>query len=163
MNRLIDSVAPRGIMRLLVISYFAALSLGLIGGTAVVDFLTPVLPASIAIPLMKGLILTLCALILVGIGRRTAALILSLVVFYASYTALYTGGDIGAFWRDLALIGALLLTADFARPGDKEIDWPPLDLDKAGPPKGAGKTTLPDGAPGDDQRFREDLDMVRAT
>ncbi|MCG6883706.1 MAG: hypothetical protein LJE62_08145 [Silicimonas sp.] len=158
-----DTVSPRSIMRLLVISYFFALSLGLIGGSRIVDFVLPVLPHGIADPLMRGLTLGLSALVLFGIGRRPAALVLSLIVFYSSYTALYSGGDIGTFWRDLALVGALLMTADFTRPGDREIEWPPLDL---GDPA-SNDTDAPEPEPvdplNDDHAFREDFDIARTT
>ena len=51
-------------------------------------------------------------MVLIGVGRRVAALLLSLLLFWASYLTMYMGNDLGAFWRDLALIGGLLLTVD---------------------------------------------------
>lgn len=163
MARIQDWVSPRGIMRLLVISYFVASALGWIGGSAMVDFMIPVLPDDIATMLMRGLILILSALVLIGVGRRHAALVLALVVFFSSYTNLYAGGDIGSFWRDLALIGALLMTADFARPKDSEDDeW--IDLDDTVPgPRVPSKPPEAPIAPLDDKQFREDLDIARAT
>ncbi|MEM9426126.1 MAG: hypothetical protein AAGA06_05440 [Pseudomonadota bacterium] len=164
MVRILDWVSPRGIMRLLVISYFVASALGWIAGSAMVDFMIPVLPDDIATMLMRGLILVLSVLVLVGIGRRHAALVLALVVFFSSYTNLYAGGDIGNFWRDLALIGALLMTADFAKPkeGDEDAGW--IDLDDTAPgPRVPSRPPEPDITPLDDKQFREDLDIARAT
>ena len=114
MTRKFDWITPAGLTRLLVISYFLAVSLGLIKGTGLLEFMRPLLPEEFAGPLMRGLVLTLSVLILTGIARRPAALILSLVVFFSSYTALYAGGDIGAFWRDLALVGAPMMTVNAA-------------------------------------------------
>lgn len=162
MARILDWISPRGIMRLLVISYFIAMSLGWIGGTQMIDFMIPILPDGLATMLMRGLILFLSVLVLTGFGRRHAALVLALVVFFSSYTTLYSGGDIGAFWRDLALIGALLMTADFATPKDEDIDW---DLSEH-EPKSARVPSQPPMSPVtplDDQPFREDLDIARAT
>ena len=51
-------------------------------------------------------------MILVGWHRQGAALVLALAMFWASYLAMMSAPDqnIGAFWRDLALIGALVMT-----------------------------------------------------
>ena len=162
MLQIIDWVSPRGIMRLLVISYFLAMALGWVGGTEVIDFMLPILPDDIAKWLMQGLVFGLSLLILAGIGRRHAALVLALVVFFSSYTSLYTGGDIGAFWRDLALIGALLMTADFSSLRDKEIDWTPeqADEERARISSKPQETSL---APLDDKQFRKDFDIARAS
>ena len=84
MSQFLDWFSPRGIMRLLVLSYFIALSLGWIGGTPMIEFMFPVLPDVIAAHLMQAIILVLSGLILIGIGRRPAALIMSLIVFFSS-------------------------------------------------------------------------------
>lgn len=162
MAQMIDLISPRGIMRLLVISYFIAMSLGWIGGTQMMEFMFPVLPDEIAKMLMRGLILLLSALVLIGIGRRHAALTLALVVFFSSYTTLYAGGDIGAFWRDLALIGALLMTADFSGPKEDDTDWETLEIETS---SSRVPSRPPETGPQqmDDKQFREDLDIARAT
>lgn len=156
-----DLISPRGIMRLLVLSYFIALSLGWIGDTGMMRFMLPLLPADVALRIMQGLVLGLSLLILIGIGRRHAALVLALVVFFSSYTVLYGGGDISAFWRDLALIGALLMTADFARPHNREAPWQD-ETDQR--PAARNPSRPPDApvAPLNDQAFREDLDIAQA-
>lgn len=161
MTRLKDWISPRGIMRLLVLSYFIAGSLGWLGSTALMQFMIPVLPAEAAIRLMQGLILGLSLLILLGVGRKHAALTLALIVFFSSYTALYAGGDIGAFWRDLALIGALLMTADFNAPKDRDEDWTDQKDERPTP----RVTSRPPDAPViplNDQAFREDFDIAQA-
>ncbi|MEO0467903.1 MAG: hypothetical protein AAF216_15295 [Pseudomonadota bacterium] len=162
MARILDWVSPRGMMRLLVISYFVALALGWIGDTQMIDFMIPILPDEMAMMLMRGLILLLSALVLVGIGRRHAALVLALVVFFSSYTTLYAGGDIGNFWRDLALIGALLMTADFAQPKESDEEW--VEIADTGPgPRVVSKPPEAPIRPLDDTQFREDLNIARAT
>ncbi len=162
MTRIAESFSARSIMRLLVISYFIALSLGLIGGTRMMEFMDPLMPAEMSDTAMRGIVLTLSMLVVTGIGRRPAALVLSLVVFFSSYTTLYAGGDISAFWRDLALVGALLMTADFSGPEDKEIDR--QTRGKAKPAEHV--SSRPQDAPVsplDDQQFREDFNIARAT
>ena len=156
-----DWISPRGIMRLLVLSYFIALSLGWIGGSGVMQFMLPLLPPDIALRVMQGLILGLSLLILIGIGRRHAALVLALVVFFSSYTALYAGGDISAFWRDLALIGALLMTADFKGPKDQEGLEEPFVTDSA-PERTPPQLHDAPIVPLTDQAFREDFDIAQA-
>ncbi len=154
-------ITPTSLTRLLVISYFIAVSLKLIAGNHTLDLLDPVLPETLAEPLMQGLVLTLAVLILTGLGRRTAALVLSLVVFFASYTTLYNGGDIGAFWRDLALVGALLMAANFRTPDDRDIDWSRKNSDDVAPTAPTKDHDAPVN-PLDDSAFRDDFDMARA-
>lgn len=156
-----DWISPRGIMRLLVLSYFIALSLGWVGNSSMMQFMLPLLPDEIALRIMQGLVLGLSLLILVGIGRRHAALVLALVVFFSSYTTLYGGGDISAFWRDLALIGALLMTADFSGPRDTEDAWEDA-LDEDHTVRTPSRPPDAPVAPLDDQIFREDFDIAQA-
>lgn len=162
MHLVADRISTRSIMRLLVLSYFIALSLDLIGGTRMMDFMVPVLPPELADWLMRGLVLMLSLLILIGIGRRHAALVLSLIVFFSSYTSLYAGGDISHFWRDLALIGALLLTAELAPATNPADLWPERDNTEPHSPL-PRETVDARPAPLGDQPFREDLDIVRAS
>lgn len=161
MQHIRDWVSPQGIMRLLVLSYFIAASLGWVGDALVIDFMIPLLPADVAVRVMQGLTLALAALILIGFGRKPAALVLALVVFFSSYTALYAGGDISAFWRDLALIGALLMTADFASQNTPEEAWP----DETSQPAAESVTSMPVRPltrPTEDCAYREDFDIARA-
>lgn len=157
------AVTPQSVMRLLVISYFLALALGLIASGGIFNFMAPVLPEGLSPPIMRGMILFLSALVLIGIFRRPAALILSLLVFFSSYSTLYSGGDISAFWRDLALIGALLMTADFTAPIDKEESWDTEALDDEMVPTPAESVPERTVTASGDARFREDFNIVRAT
>ncbi len=154
-------ITPTNLTRLLVISYFIAVSLKLIDGNSTLQMLNPVLPPPVAERLMQGLVLTLAALILTGLARRTAALVLSLVVFFASYAALYNGGDISAFWRDLALVGALLMTANFRSPEDRDVDWS-RSTDDVQNAAAASKDYQAPVDPLDDSAFRDDFDMARS-
>lgn len=56
--------------------------------------------------------------IMIGFQTRTAAALLALYVFWSSFILNYTPGNayaIGAFWRDLAMIGGLLLLFSHGR------------------------------------------------
>lgn len=100
------------VVRLLIVSYFVALSFGVIEGTDISVLVSAVLPETFAQIVASGIVLALCAMILFGWHRQAAALILALSVFWASYLAMIASPDeqLGAFWRDLALIGALVLS-----------------------------------------------------
>ncbi len=161
-------------VRLLVVSYFIALALGLIKGTDLAVLAAPFMPEVFAKITSAVGVIGLAAMILFGYHRRLAALLLAIVLFWCSYLAsLSPSGleDIGSFWRDLALIGALLLT------------YADAEGDKLAPAYG----TLPQGGriaadigfeasaqsekprslrPGDAHPkalFREDFDIVRAS
>lgn len=155
-----DLISTRSIMRLLVLSYFIAQALGWIGSSGMIEFILPLLPPDVALRLMQGLVLGLSLLVLIGIGRRHAALVLVLFVFFSSYTALYAGGDLGAFWRDLALIGALLMTAEFDGPKEKDLGWDEI-LAYQPAPRVVTAPSPPADAPLDDKQFRKDFDLAR--
>lgn len=161
MTRILEWFTPAAATRLLVISYFIAVSLDLIHGTRVLDFMHPLLPEDLAIALMRGVVLTLSVLILTGVARRMAALVLSLIVFFSSYAALYSGGDISAFWRDLALVGALLMTAGPRVPQMPEEGQSVSDTAKHASPSSEGPGDTP-AKPLEDQPFRDDFDFVRS-
>ncbi|MEM6539360.1 MAG: hypothetical protein AAF668_16735 [Pseudomonadota bacterium] len=161
MSRVAESVSGQSITRLLVMSYFIALSLGLIGDGRIMTFMMPVLPENLSENAMRAIVLTLSILILIGIARRTAALTLSIVIFFASYSTLYLGGDVSDFWRDLALIGAVLLTTDLY---NTKIDD---DVGRFGQrrkskPSPATKASKDVTLKRDDQEFRKDFDIARA-
>lgn len=118
------SITGYTIVRLLIASYFAAFAIGAIEGTdmgvLLRHFLDPVPAAMIA----NGAVLGAAAAIVVGWQRRGAALVLALMLFFASYLSMLeqpTQG-LGPFWRDLALIGALILTyADSENHGNDAV------------------------------------------
>ncbi|NKX46479.1 hypothetical protein [Roseicyclus persicicus] len=107
------NAAAQAILRLLIASYFLAVALQLIPGTDLGLLFTPVLPAPFDSALATGIVFILAFLIMAGTAVRLAALMMALMTFYASYLAMLSlgvGDELGAFWRDLALIAALLLT-----------------------------------------------------
>ncbi len=100
-------------VRLLIVSYFMALAIGVIPGTDVTVLAEPFMPWVAARILSGVVVFGLASLILVGIHRRAAALLLAIVIFWASYVTMLSSEGaqvLGGFWRDLALIGALILT-----------------------------------------------------
>lgn len=101
------------VTRLLVVSYFLALGIGTIDGVDASVLATPFVSQDAADLVTAGIVILLSSMILLGFFRRAAALLLALVVFWASYlTMVVQSGpeQIATFWRDIALIGALLLT-----------------------------------------------------
>ncbi len=112
-DRLSPGLNGHFLIRLLIVSYFIALSIGLIDGTDLSMLTSPFLPALHASIVANAGVIALSALILLDVHRRAAALLLALFLFWCSYLGSlgHVGTvDVGAFWRDLALIGALLLT-----------------------------------------------------
>ena len=156
LSQIAGFITAQMITRLLIISYFIAIALGLISGIDISRLANPFLPELPALYLMRLVVLTLCGMVLFGLFRRPAALVLALVVFWTSYMTLYAGGEIGAFWRDLALIGGLLLTANIATYADRAMaeDWD-KDEELGSDAQSAGLLSEPD--------FREDFDVVRAS
>ena len=106
-----NALAASQTARILVVSYFIALAFGLIQGAEISRLASPFLSDVYASIGMGALVVLLSAMILTGLFRRPAALVLSLIVFWASYMTLFAQGDINGFWRDLALIGGLLISA----------------------------------------------------
>lgn len=161
-------------IRLLIVSYFMALALGLIKGADLSVLAAPFLPAMFA-KIVSGLgVLGLSAMILFGYHRRLAALLLAIILFWCSYlTSVSPAGleDIGSFWRDLALIGALLLTYADAE-GDKLApaygtlpQGGQIATDHRFDNSEAGNTSAsqPAGVAPPKALFREDFDIVRAS
>ena len=105
-------ITGHSVVRLLIVSYFVALALGVIEGTDVSVLVSAMLPQALAGFVASGVVLALSVSILVGWHRRTSALVLALALFWSSYVAMMGSPDaqLGAFWRDLALIGALVLS-----------------------------------------------------
>jgi len=118
-----SKISAQVITRLLIVSYFVAIALGQITAMDVSLLAETFLPAAQANFVMSGLILALSMMVLFGFFRRPAALVLSLIVFWSSYLTLFSGGGIEAFWRDLALIGGLLLTANITTYADRALAY----------------------------------------
>jgi uncharacterized membrane protein YphA (DoxX/SURF4 family) len=100
----------QNLVRIVIASYFLAISLGLIPGTAALPLTEPFLPEPYADAASKAIIFATAYLVLVGVWLRFSALLLATVLFWSSYIENIGAGDLEGFWRDLALIGALILT-----------------------------------------------------
>ncbi len=105
--------------RMLIASYFMAKAIGLIiDPTGMEQFLSvSAVPDYLKLP-NAGFELVAAIAILVGFQTRTAAALLALYLFWSSFILNYRPGDpylIGAFWRDLAMIGGLLLLVSHGR------------------------------------------------
>ncbi len=102
------------LLRILVASYFIGVAAGLIEGTQAAALAAPFLPQPAAEALGAAVVFALAYMVMTGIWLRPAALLLGLVTFWSSYLQHFAAADaaagIGAFWRDLTLIGALMLT-----------------------------------------------------
>lgn len=151
-------LSAKSITRLLVASYFIATAFGLIQGTNIAALAQPFLAEPYASLLMSGLVLGLCAALLTDFHRRPAMLLLSLTVFWASYLTILAapagGEDISAFWRDIALIGALL--AAFGKPVavvERSTEDEEEDEVTVFSPRSRPASTL----------FREDLKVARSS
>lgn len=105
--------AGLNLIRIVIGSYFMALSIGLVAGldpAAIFMPLMPVLPADI---LGGTVMFLLSACFMAGIHLRLVALSLAIFVFSNSLTQNmlhFVPGSVSAFWRDLTLTCAVLLT-----------------------------------------------------
>lgn len=100
----------QNLVRVVIASYFLAVALGLIPGTDASPLTAAILPEPYAVAASQTVIFVTAYLVLVGVWLRAAALLLANVLFWSSYIENVGTGDLEAFWRDLALIGALILT-----------------------------------------------------
>lgn len=162
MNSSNDFFSAQFVTRLIIVSYFVAVALNIIPGIEIARLANPFMPDIYAHYTMRTIVLTLSGMVLFGVWRRAAALVLALVVFWTSYITLYSGGELGAFWRDLALIGALLLAANIAAYADRATDESWEDDEHADVEDALGKDVRKDALEGGDGQFREDFDIVRA-
>lgn len=171
-NKLSTTTTGHTVVRLLITSYFIAAAIGVISATDVSVMAAPFLPDLHARVLMAVITVGLSTLILVGIQRRAAALLLALILFWSSYISILSidaAQPISSFWRDLALIGALLMTyadrenarandaaalaARFARGSQnslasEQVAFAPKQRSRIRPVT---------------RQYREDLDQIRAT
>ncbi len=100
----------QNLVRIVIASYFLAVAVGLIPGTDASPLTATFLPEPYAGAAGQTVIFVTAYLVLVGVWLRVAALLLATVLFWSSYIHNTAAGDLEAFWRDLALIGALILT-----------------------------------------------------
>lgn len=112
-DRVTFSFAAQTVLRVLVASYFMAVALQLIPGTDLSLLFSGFMPDIFSDAISAGLVFVFSFMIMVGTATRVAALMLSLMMFFASYVTMVQMGiveELGGFWRDIALIAALLLT-----------------------------------------------------
>jgi putative oxidoreductase len=105
--------------RVLIASYFVARSVGLIVDPASMGQFLAVsnVPDYLLWP-NAGFELIAALAIMLGFQTRMAAALLALYLFWSSFILNYVPGDpiaIGAFWRDLAMIGGLLMLCSHGR------------------------------------------------
>ncbi len=110
-----NSLAPtaQNLSRILIASYFIAVSLNLIAGTTGSALALWFVPAEHADLVSAIVVFSLAFLVLIGVWLRPAALLLAMVMFWSSFITFMnpeTRANVDGFWRDLALIGALFLT-----------------------------------------------------
>ena len=100
-------------LRILIASYFIAVALRLIPGTDFSLLLGLVADQGTANLLAAVLVFSLSYMVMIGCCLRIAALLLGLLTFFSAFVG-YVGplgtGDLAAFWRDLAMVAALMLT-----------------------------------------------------
>ena len=152
------------VTRILILSYFVALGLGLIEGAELTRLTAPFLEEPQASYAIGIVVVLLAFMVLTGMFRRPAALILSLILFWASYMSMFATDDLTGFWRDLALIGGLLMTAGVGE-GWVMVRRVASDSDDEAVEERIVSKPLPDpGMPKPRTtitRFREDLHLAR--
>ncbi len=107
------SQTGQNLIRVLIASYFIAVSVGMISGTDATPLVSSFLPPVQAQFAGSATMFILGYMVMTGIWLRPAALVLGLIIFWSSYITNFGAGNsavIGDFWRDLTLVGALMLT-----------------------------------------------------
>lgn len=99
-------------LRILIASYFLAVALRIIPGTDFTGLFALVAPAHFAPLLAVVTVFSLAYMVMIGCLTRLSALLLALMTFFAAFLSYISpmGGDLGAFWRDIAMVSALMLT-----------------------------------------------------
>ena len=118
-DRVTLSPTAQNLIRILIASYFLALATGIVSATHLAAPFSPLLPDPWAGRAGCALVFCLAYLIMIGVRLRAAAIGLAGLMFAShAVLALQTGlsAQIDTLWRDLALIGALMLTYGEAAP-----------------------------------------------
>jgi len=126
------SQAGQNLIRVIIASYFIAVSIGLISGTDATPLAAMFLTGETAQFVGSSVIFILAYLVMTGIFLRAAAMVLGLIMFWSSYMLNIGSGNpmaLGEFWRDLTLVAALMLTYVRTQPrasrGRAMIRWSP--------------------------------------
>lgn len=112
-NHVVLSAVGQNLLRILIASHFLAGAIGLIPGTDLTPLTDTLLPLSLSGPFANATVFTLAYLVMIGVWLRGAALLLGILTFWSSYMQMVALGvehELGQFWRDLAMIAALMLT-----------------------------------------------------
>ena len=166
--------SPLTFGRLLILSYFLGLATGLVDGTKLTLLTEPFMSESIGKPVVGVLVVSLCVMVLIGIQRRGAALLLSLILFWASYMTMHqlAVAEVNFFWRDMALIGGLLFSADLGGPVSPDNDGEyGLEGDDGVDVSETVQISEPNTEPASmtmvksegDTQYRQDFDLARVT
>lgn len=110
----------RSLIRIVIGSYFLAISMGLVKGVDAAALLDTVLPAQLAGRLGAMLLMGASLIFMSGLVLRISALFLALFVLSSSaaqHGFFLQPQDLSGFWRDIALICAVLLSYASHRPG----------------------------------------------
>lgn len=108
------------LIRIVIGSYFLALSLDLVSGLDAATLFAAFLPHAAADLIGSTLLFCLSAALMAGLHLRLAALSLAILVFCSSLAAnliIVTPESLSAFWRDLTLATAVLMTYLALGPG----------------------------------------------
>jgi putative oxidoreductase len=113
------------VARVIIASYFAARALGVVMDPAGMQqfLIASEVPDYLRWPNAAFEFLAALA-IMIGFQTRMASALLALYVFWSSFILNYVPGDpvaLGVFWRDLAMIGGLLLLFSHGR-GSMAVD-----------------------------------------
>ncbi|MFT5868121.1 MAG: putative membrane protein YphA (DoxX/SURF4 family) [Paracoccaceae bacterium] len=112
-NHVTISAMAQNLLRILIASYFLAVALQIIPGTDLTILTGIIAPDQTSEALAAMIVFGLSYLVMIGVWMRGAALLLGVMTFFASYLTMLELGledELGSFWRDLALIAALMLT-----------------------------------------------------
>lgn len=105
--------------RVLIASYFAARGLGVIVEPGTMEALVREMPVPPLLAVVNSaFLLTTAIFIALGIHTRFAALLLAVYVFWSSYIFNILGieaANLGAFWKDLAIIAGLVMLVGHGR------------------------------------------------
>ena len=100
------------LVRMLLTSYFVALSVDLIAFPPGKAFVAEIMPANLAAPAYTMFLFGTALLILLDQHTRAATLLLSIFILSAAFHAYVLpeqGKDFAAFWKELTLVAALIL------------------------------------------------------
>ncbi|MEP2782799.1 MAG: hypothetical protein ABJO67_09475 [Pseudoruegeria sp.] len=100
-------------VRLLIASYFIAIALGILPSDNGIALMSAFVPDKYAAASVTAFVFATAILIVLGRQVRIAALLLANYVFWTSLVAFIspqTAMSLSEFWRDMVLVGALMLT-----------------------------------------------------